>query len=835
MHAEHLGHFLSLQCVPEINAESERALFLGLCKWFTRERVLSLYKKFLTDEVSRDEALDMTSEDDKGGDDSGYPSVFVNVPKRETGRIVSLLRGLLELFDLEELRYENIPHECGQEPKHMLFLYLIQLLAIFVSSFMEEKDLATVMSIASATFLEVNFCNPLCAATLVKPMFIPHYEEGREGESARGKVKRVDPEERLKHYRLFMGYELDNRGSDVSSRDGMCWTEHSVMQRMRGCKIVEGKSKKLWFVAPQMGDRMLMVKDSGLKMMGGQTGETALEICSYLMSDNVMAYMQCAIFGTISNMLPCHVNSDFTEAVMATIGNSMSKFSDAVRHQSANLMTELSKLSNSCLCTVGVGFTGQDKGNTLYFGNVFTGPEEKRPPPSQGRERVKGEVKIFTSVSLGHADNAMMKTMLSMALKPDRKRNLDSMLSTSYKPVGVSKVTTDTFFYARYHHALNTGEFTEVSSVKVMSDPRYNSMYHKQELTYDSKYQLTVCNGALPMCMLTLAMTMRQTVMMIMGFFCAELARLAYLPDTVDVTLCKHLVSLPMAAKFRHRKDTGNTTNVFEALYGDALKLSGPMFSTPGKFGINYSDLDYMEWLQADDARLPGYIQSSLKLIGDTKREVRKIMKGKERSYNRVVFKGETGSVSFASMFANKEYMIHAPLMVLSSMRVFSNSVDSYGSVKFCKRRWSYPVTIYSNRCIDTSRYMSQRSRHDDCLTSETKNTISEMVEKIKRGVSSLLPRIELNRLKMMCPELNDTDFGLLVSAVKNNNIEVIGQLDSVSCSNSPGPSWSFDQRTCIKRVRESPDVSPNNKKVKMDSGLTVLDTDVDFRFDDSD
>ncbi|KAE8277965.1 hypothetical protein D5F01_LYC23962 [Larimichthys crocea] len=838
VHAEHLGHFLSLQCVPPINAEFERALFLGLCEWFTRETVLVLYKKFLTDEASWDEALYMAVEDDEGGDGS-HRCVFVDVPKRKTRRTVSLLRGLLELFDLEELRYDNIPHEHGQEPKHMLFLYLIQLLAIFVSSCMEQKDLATVMSVASATFLEVNFCNPLCAATLGKPMFIPYYEGRRESKSAKGKDKQVYPKERLKHYRLFMGYELDNKGCDVSSRDEMCWTEHSIMERMRECKIVEGESKKLWFVAPQMGDRMLMVKDSGLKMMGGQTDEKALGICSYLMSDNVMAYMQCAIFGTISNMLPCHANSDFTESVMATVGNSMSKFSDAVRHQSANLMMELSKISNSCLYTVGVGFAGQYKGNTLYFGNVFTGPEEKRPPTSQGRDRTKGEVKIFTSVTLGIADNAMMKTMLSMALKPDQKNNLDGMLSTSYKSVGFSKVTTDSFFYARYHHALNVGEFTEVAQVKAMSDPRYNSMYHKQELTHDGKYQLTVCHGALPMCTLTLAMTMRQTVMMIMGFFCAELARLAYLPETVDVIMCKSLVSLPMAAKFRHGKDTGNT-NVFKALYGDSLKLSGSIFSTPSRFGINYYDLEVMEWLQADDERLPSYIQSSLKLIGDTKREVRKIMNEKDRSYNRVVFFGETGVMSFASMFANKEYMIHTPLMALSSMRVFSNSVDSYGTIKMSKcRGWSYPVKIYSNRCINASLYMSQWSRNNDCLTSATNSTISETVERIKRGVSSLLPRIEMNRLKMMSPELNDTDFDLLVSAVKKNNIKVIGQLDSASRSTLPGPSRSLDQRTCMKRAGESPDVSPytganGNKKAKMDSELTLLETDMDFGFDDS-
>lgn len=96
------------------------------------------------------------------------------------------------------------------------------------------------------------------------------------------------------------------------------------MDHMQGSKIVERESQKLWFVAPQMGDKMLMVKDSGVKLMGGKKDKKALKIRSYLMSDNVMTYMQCAIFSTISNMLPYHTNSEFNETVMSTIGRSLS-------------------------------------------------------------------------------------------------------------------------------------------------------------------------------------------------------------------------------------------------------------------------------------------------------------------------------------------------------------------------------------------------------------------------------------------------------------------------------------------------------------------------------
>lgn len=818
LHAEHLGHFLSLQCVPEVNAETERALFLGLCKSFTRTEVLSLYKKFLTDDFNTGDVFGKKE-----------PIVFSEVAKFKMTQVVSLLRSLLGLFDLKELRYGKISHERGQEPKHMLFLYLIQLLAIFVSSCMEDKDLATVMSIASAPFLEANHCDPICAATLLKPMFIPEYDEERASESGRGRGRggadeQADPEEYLKYYRLFGGYELDSKGSDVSSRREMSWTENSILNRMQGCKIVEEKSKLLWFVAPQMGDRMLLTEKAGLKMMGGQTGEKALRICSYLVSDNVMAYIQCAIFGTISNMLPCHANSDFTETVMKTIEGSMSKFADAVRLQSASLMTGLSKMTNTCLHVAGVGFSAQDRGNQLHFGKVFTGPEEKRPAESSGR------MGVFTSVFLGLSDKTMMKSMLNAALNPRSERSLGCELCLPYVPVGLGRSITDLYFYGRYHHTLNSGEFTEVACVKPMSDPRFNSTFHGEELTHESKYQLTVCHGALPMCTLTLAMTVRQAVTMVMGLMCAELARVAYLPKASDVTLCKHLVSLAMAGKFRHRKDAENT-NAFEARYADTLKLSAAMFNAQRNTGSNICDLNYMEWLEDDDPDLPNYIRNSLRQIGSTRTQVEKIMCTKGLNYNRVLFLNESGPVKFKTVFANKEFMIHAPLMSLSCFRVFSNSTNSYGCIKMCKSGQFYPVRIYSNSCIEASLY--QRSRDDVSHTAETNTTIDEMVERVKRSVSSLLPRIELSRLKMMSSGLNDTEFDMLVSAVKANNINVIGQIARRSAS--PDPSRSADRRT--KRVRESPDCrgDDDSKRARMDSGLTVMDTDVDFGFDDSD
>lgn len=847
VHAEHLGHFLALQNVPKINRDFESTLFLSMCKLFTRDTVLSLYENTLTDEALRGNILNIASKEE-GGDDS-YPSVFVNFHKSKASQILSLLRKLLDLFDLDDLRDSDIVHKHGEEPRHMVFLYLIQLLAIFVSSCMEDKDLATIMSVASAAFLEVNYCDPLCAATLVKPMFIPYYDQqvggkkGRKGETEA--ITDSNPEARLKYYRLFTGYELDTKGSDVSIGMDMTirWTDHSVLQRMQGYKIVESKSKKFWFVAPQMGDRMAMVKNIGLKLMGGQTDTKALKICSYLMSDNIMAYIQCAVFGTMTNMLPCHANSDFTETVMTTIKSSMTKFTEVVRHQSANLMVELSQMTDSCLSTTGVGFAGQEKGNVLYFGKVFTGQEDKRPPPSS-----QARLGVFTSVTLGMTNNTMMKAMLNIALKAESKINpnssLNSMLSMPYKPVAVTKVATDAFFYGRYHHRFNTGEFTEVACVKAMNDPRYNNLVHEENLSNSSKYQLTLSHGALPMCTLTLAMTIRQTVMMAMGFLCAELARVIYAPKTTESNLCKHLISLSMAGKFRHGKDEDENTNSFEASYGTLIKLTGPAFGNPGMKGVNYQDLDSMEWLQAHDNRLPDYIHRSLNKIGDTKKEVRKIMQEKNMSYNRVVFIGEMGPMKFATVFANEEYMIHAPMMVMSSMRVFSNNSNnnSYGSVKLCRQGSYYPVKVFSNRCVDTTLYSSQGGGKVNCA-SENKSTIDEMVARIKRGVSCVLPKIDVNRIKMMTPELNEKEFDLLVSAVKNNNIEVIGQ-ESCSYSSSASCSTSSEGNSHVphghwpgvkRPTEELDDGSPEKKKAKAENELTIYDTEVDFGFDDSD
>ena len=168
--------------------------------------------------------------------------------------------------------------------------------------------------------------------------------------------------------------------------------------------------------------------------------------------------------------------------------------------------------------------------------------------------------------------------------------------------------------------------------------------------------------------------------------------------------------------------------------------------------GINYTQLDTMEWLQADDTNLPAYLRRSLEMIGDTKNEVAKIMKESSLSYNRVLFWGETGVLKFATAFANQEFMIHAPMMQKVTMRTFNTLNKNYGCVKLCRQGCHYHVRVFSNECVDTKLFSSQRGTDLACLTGEKTSSIDDLVGKIKSSVSCVLPRIDVNRIKVMNP-----------------------------------------------------------------------------------
>ncbi|KAK5616142.1 hypothetical protein CRENBAI_016617 [Crenichthys baileyi] len=278
------------------------------------------------------------------------------------------------------------------------------LLALYVSACSRDIDLAAILAVASVPFLEHCFRDPLCAATLLKPMFVPYY---------------------------VPKYVMTTRKrSDTQDRKHL---------------------------APE---------------------------------DNVMAYMQCAVFGVIRNMLPSHANSEFCENTIQLVDSSMHRLVQVIRSQHKNLMVELEKASPHCLHTTGVGMSWQEKGQI------------------QGAERVR------------------------------LKQGLSSVRLSVHPPT------------------FNTVEFTEVACVKEKYNPMYRETVHREKLTDASRYQLTLSHAALPMCPVILAMTIRQTVIIIMGLLGSQLACVLYSQKA--------------------------------AQYGNLLKMRPPCFGRPGRRDLNY-------------------------------------------------------------------------------------------------------------------------------------------------------------------------------------------------------------------------------------------------------
>lgn len=827
IHAEHLGHFLALQNVPQISQEYESVLFQGLCRLFTRTRVIKLYQNNL--KFGKENDMNMCqSSHDQSNSQKPQPEFYQKVFR--TGRInqdrarktVSLIHELLELFNLKQLT-DGVVYVPGEEPQHMLFLYLIQILVIYVSSFIPEKDLATIMSVASAPFLEANFCDPLCAATILKPMFLPYCN-----------IKGLK-------YILFKGYEIDNTGSNVSKEDhGFSWSYPSLLNHMQGPKVREKGQNILWFTAPQFDDRMDMVSQHGHKLMGGQTGEKPLKICEYLISDNLLAYLQCAVFGTINNMLPCHANSEFTEDVMSTIDYSMTRFAEELDRKSSNLIKEQHSLTENCLHIAGVGFASQEKGNKLLYGKVFTGPEGKRPSMDQN------QLGVFISVMLGLADRTLVSKMINAALVTSSDSNqLKEILSTPNKAVAIERIISDMYFFARYHNMFNAGEFTEICCVKPMNDPKYKAKIHQDSLKKDSKYQLTVINGALPMCTLTLVMTIRQAVIMVMGLICAELARTIYkLKAANHDALCKAITSLNMPAKFWNRDE--ENVNVFHAQYGDSLKLTGPAFSNPGKAGIDYDELNRMEWLQESDTTLPTYITNALNKIGDVKAAVMRIMQEHNLRYNRVLFMGPFSKLSFSTFFANPDFMIHTPIMAYSSLKIFASD-NAYGGVRLSRVDSYYPVKVFSNSSINTKLY---NNRIEPII--DLNATPMEMYEMIKDHAQGVCATIHMNRIRYMASELSQDQLKKLVLKLENEgNVTVLGQGNfDIFQPCEPGPSSKRELEDVSCNDYQELDKDDDAQKLssswkcprltswvpetvsQSDDGLTICQPDMDSPFD---
>lgn len=811
VHAEHLGHFLALQSVPKIDEELEGVLYKGLCATFTEQEVLGVYASCIGNAVAIQ--------------NGSAPNVFANVNRTGVKGALALIRGLLALFDKDALR-GYITYTRDEEPLHVLFLSLAQLFVVFLSSAMTEQDLGTVVAVASAVFLESNHCHPLCASTILKPMFVPYFEQQQM--YAKGKPQLERREQKVLCYKLFRGYDVDTDGAYVrTDDDDISWTEYGLANRMQDRALLERGTRALWFAAPQYGDRLSMIYENGCwtKVMGGQSDERAKKIAAMLVSDTVLGYVQCAVFGTIRNMLPCHDNSDLTVEVMTQLGGSMNQFAvKALRHQSLTLWNGVRKLTNGCLSVTGTGFMGQDKGSSLLFGRVYTGTDDKKPSS-------KCAYGTFTSVALALAGTTMTSASLNVALGQRDKSprgardNLHSVLSTPYRASSTDAIRTvsDMTLYARYNHRLNSGEFTEVANVKSINDTKYNSQVHVDNLTSESKYQMTVSHGALPMCPLTTAMTVRQTVIMLTGYMCAELARVTYGHKVLkNDTLCKYLTGLILHGKFRNVTESKSADNTMKARFGELLKMSGPVFSASQQ---QYAqNLNSMEWLNPNDPRLPECVRTSLAMIGDTRRAVEKIMRDSKKSYNRLVL--QTGSndtlLRMSTMYANGKYMVHAPLLTSVNLTLFNNnSINSLSRAmcKLSKRGSFYVVRVFPNRCIDLS-YMAKYC--DDAFVSGSKSTtsnVTQVFDRIKEEVSCVLPRIDAKRIKMLALDMSQEDVLKLVEMVQGANIEISGDLDQIDSAeagvdtNKSAPADAASA-TCKRPRASGDDEEPPQKQL---------------------
>ena len=761
VHAEHLGHFSAMQSVPKIDQTLEGRLFRGLARIFGRNEVLRKYRSVLNETEALKAAVDIAEEKNV------HPGIFSLIDAENTAPIGALLRSLLNMFDPASLQ-EVAQQPQADDPDHIVFLYLVQLLALIVARAMTDKDLATVMALANAPFLEMNFESPLSAASLLKPMYVPFYDTSR----CKTQANQAGPRESLRYsYKLFTGYEMDKHGKDSSDSigtDSLQWTEYSLQMKLQGHHMREKNNTPLWFVAPQMGDRLDMVTQTSI--LGDLPKTACYKILTVLMLDNVMAYIQCSLFGTINNMMPCHTNIEFTRTVLDKV-QTMAKMAQVFAHQSKNTAVtgnaeRKQKSKPNSLYISGVGFCGQDTGSTLLFGKVFTGPEGQRPkPPKSANSDVPPSNGTHVETAFGIAQTEVSE-MLNAALSIDKseQKTLRGRLKRKFRLPESETTSVEMFMFARYSDRFNSGEFTEVGCVKENSQ--------EPNLSPRTNYQITVNHGALPMCLTTLVLTMRQAVIFTMGFFCTELARVYFSsPKIGDKQLCSSLIGIMLGLTFYAGRGI-TTQNVFRATYGSLLRVTAPMFVGAGKSTPDLLRLNEVEWLSHDD-NMPSDVKSSLALIRDTKTAVGTIMKDHKKTYNRVQpMNSSSAKLDKLWVFSNPKFMIQAPLILPINMRVFAphNNTAVRGSIKWGKLNWGvYPMWILSNRAVNTAMYMPR----DRTIESKADESIDSMVKTVKAEVSIVQPCIELDRLLMIVPQLSDTKLDSLVAALKEEGIDV--------------------------------------------------------------
>ena len=799
LHAEHLGHFLNIgngRASTNLTDHTERPYEVHV--WDNLSR---LQGKDVLGSALKECVTLQSTENKLWHDEQWQPwRVFSLEGEEDTPQLVAFLVKLLDNFTVDKLSAdEPVPLAKGYEPRHMVFFYLAQFLAARLACELPPESLAMIMSVASAPFLEYNFLESMFAATLLKPMFLPVRVRG------------------VLVYSLFRGFHL-SQGTDCTPPDtGFRWNAPDMAERFdpKGWFGEEGNRRDLWRYAPQMGDRAKTL-DTGAnvatKVFGGVDPERGLNllICKYLLSDHMMAHLQCVVFATMRNMLPCRHNSQCGD--LHVVDGSALKMRNAVLAQIKPLYESIkSARSPTVLLCTGTGF-GCDQ--EPCWGKVCTGNASLRAP--YGNQWSKpwapksNQAPNTVVVEMSMSKSTYMSDMIDISLdttsgRDALKRNICTLVDAPYnwqdKLKAFRKPETHLGMYLRYS-PFNETEFTEVGNVLNPQEhtSKFDVKFHKHDLDKDLTYLVLGTNGNMPMCHVTLALSIRQAVAFSMGYFSAEMGRLLYGQDELNLDLlCSNILRLSTQLTPK-----GNSTEIMNTMLnfraGDPFKIKGKAF--PLRFSVCQEvQLDDLEWLSKDPQSLPDKLRGTLQYLGDTQRKVATVLKENPKlTYTRIKFTSAGVNTPVRSLFANKPALLLAPMIVNSTLWNFTDPSlpTPHGCMRFAKRHERsggtkkegfYRIDLLNNDCINEDAcagHDADDSREPEEVTLE--QMLAKVVEEASRNI---VHRCKVSRLNTLFPTLTKEVYDALVAMMRDRGVTLV---ENVS------PFYTLNSAQALKR-----------------------------------
>lgn len=721
--------------------------------------------------------------------------------KEDTPQLIAFVTNLLDNFKADELvTDEVIPHGKGPEPRHMVFFYLAQFLAARLAFELPPQSLGMIMSVASAPFLEYNFLESMFAAILLKPMFLPVCVRG------------------VQVYSLFRGFHF-SQGTDCTPSDkGFRWIAPDMAARLdpKNWLGEEGLHRDLWRYAPQMGDRANTLQNGAnvaTKVIGGRDLERDLNltICKYLLSDHMMAYLQCLVFATMRNMLPCRLNNQCGD--LHTVDGSVLKMRNAIMAQIKALYEsiKLNKSPTVLLCT-GTGF-GCDQ--EPLWGKVCTGGMSFKPTP-YGHQRFKNWSNQRSNpmcntivLEMSMSKSTYMSDMIDISLDTttgmgELKRKVGSLVDVPFnwleKLKAFRRPETQLGVYLRYS-PFNEMEFTEVGNVQNPQDPKFDSNFHRHDIDKDLYYQIYGTNGNMPMCHVTLALSIRQAIAFGMGHFSAEMGRLMHGQDECNLDLfCANILRLSTQLNPKgNSREIVNTLQDFKT--GDPFKIKGKAF--PPRFSrCQPLELEKLEWLNKDLDPLPEKLKGTLQYLGDMQRKVDTVLKENPKlTYTRIKFTSEGVNTHVKSLLANKPALLLAPMIINATLWNFTDASlpTSHGCLRLAKkieecngikREGFYHINLLNNDCINEDLYSKQEvdtSREPEEVTLE--EMLAKLVEEANRNV---VRRCKVSRLNTLFPTIKKETYESLVEMIKGCGITLV---ENVS------PLYMHNKSRAVKRL----------------------------------